>query len=143
MKVTTPRFGAFSNNLPERPAPEIDVEVVKVLDMNSRRVAEEVAEDRFLTFVPAPHPAAQPLDPLFSGLDHLPEVRGIPDADENGHVGLDVPRTLVLLGQLLLEERRMLALVRSQWRLEGVGEVDVSSVAGERSARVEDSLRQS
>src|SRR5439155_6367645 len=99
-----PLAGLALEDLPQRPAPEVDIQVVEVLDVNRRGVASKVFENPALVVVAVPHPAAKPFHAFLSRLDHLPEVGRIPDAGEDWRLALDAPRPLILLGKLLVEQ---------------------------------------
>src|SRR5437867_1825979 len=106
-----PSRGALLKDLPQRPAPEIHVQIVKVLDVyavaRGKSRFQEVLEDGSRTlaiFAPADPAAGAGLVGFIGGF--MPVVRWITQADDYGHLGFDLQRTRVLLGNGLQVERK-------------------------------------
>ena len=118
---------------PQRPAPEIDVEVVQVFQLaaasGGHHGRREVAEDRAIAdaiLAPA-HPGAGAMA-IVAGRGLMPVVGRIAEADDHFPLALDRKGQPVLLRDRLHEERQL------AWRrvraLQRVGQVDVGAVAG-------------
>ena len=100
-------------DLPERPAPEIDVVVVEILQVHARaRLSgriEKILQQRSLVFLHVgcteAHPAALALRLGVGEVDFLPVVGRIAQADQHARVGLDSPGAFMLVNQGAQRER--------------------------------------
>src|SRR5271157_5667502 len=147
-----PARGLLLEDLPKRPAPEVDVKVVEVLDVAAvagddggpeefledggffaRLVAAVAFEPVAPTIVTPPHPSAGAGSII--AVRRLVSVVGrIAQADDDGDISLDVQRLDMLLGDGLEEERQAGRFCIGAF--ERVSQVDVRAVLGQGCATV-------
>ena len=131
--------GLLLEDLPQRPAPEIDIQVVEVLDADAvpgaLRRRQKVVEDwrRLAVLVAPAHPAAGAgLVERRGGL--VAVVGRVAQADDDRHGALHRQRLAVLLGDGLQEQGRLRRLRMGAFQ--GVGQVDVGALGGQGGAAV-------
>ena len=128
--------GVVLEDLPQRPAPEIDIEVVEVLQPDavarSGDGGQKVVENG-AGAVPPAHPRAGAV--AIVGPCGLVAVVGrVAEADDDGNRALDAQRLAALFGDGLKEERRLRRV--GVGAFQGVGEIDAGAVGGQGGAPV-------
>ena len=131
--------GVVLEDLPQRPAPEIDIEIVKVLQPDavarSAHRGQKVVEDG-AGAVPPPHPRTGAVA-IVGPCGFVAVVGRVAEAYDDGDRALDAQRLAALFGDGLKEERRLRRV--GVGAFQRVGEKDAGAVGGQGSAPVGES----